>query len=375
MKKTAFFLLALIMVSACAFALPGGVLPYGAGAKYAAMGGAGSALVDDIASAYYNPGGMYRSQAVALKIGAGTASQGSDKLMAVFANMSNPAKFLADNYSTDLNIKGNLNAFVGLDIGKIGLSVTPVTYLNLSKPANTLNGSINANLMSDSAMTFGYGISLPYVGKLGVGINAKYIYYAGGGATVGIAGLTTTDITNTVNTYTGMGMDLGLQGSVDVMPMVPVSFAMVLKDFGGVALKGNQTISKATYDNTTGNQVGSSTTISDGPVADYVVPSTLVIGASAKVPVIGTRIAVDIDNVSGGTPAQSYAVTHIGVEYPIAMGLVNLRAGKITGGAGGSIDMFTYGAGILKDMINIAMVSDNKNSSNNQMIADIHLGF
>ncbi|MEK7376809.1 MAG: lipoprotein, partial [Candidatus Margulisiibacteriota bacterium] len=153
MKKIVFFLSALIMVSACSFALPGGTLPYGAGAKFAAMGGAGSALVDDIASAYYNPAGMFRAQAVSLKIGAGAASEGSDKLLAVFGNMSNPAKFLADNYSNALNIKGNLNAFVGLDIAKIGLSVIPVTSLTLSKTANTLSGSIVADLMSDSALT------------------------------------------------------------------------------------------------------------------------------------------------------------------------------------------------------------------------------
>ncbi|MEK7376123.1 MAG: hypothetical protein AABZ57_03000, partial [Candidatus Margulisiibacteriota bacterium] len=216
----------------------------------------------------------------------------------------------------------------------------------------------------------------PFGGKLGIGLNAKYIYNAIGGATVGIAGLTTTDITNRVDTYTGMGYDLGLQGSVDVMPTLPVSFALVLKDIGA-SLKGNSTVSKASYNNTTGAEIaGSSTTNPTAAIADYVVPSTLVIGASAKVPVIGAKVAVDIENVSGGTLAQSYAVTHIGLEYPVAMGLMALRAGMISGGSSGSpINMTTYGAGILKDMINIAVVSDNNNSKNNQLIADIHLGF
>ena len=368
MKKSILACLILgLIASSSAFAMPSGILPYGVGAKYAAMGGAGASLVDDIAAAYYNPAGMYRSGGMDLKIGAGTASDGSDQLMKVFGNMTNPAKFLSDNFSSSLDINGNANAMLGLSIANIGLSVMPAGNLRLLKAANTLDGTILGGGYSDSALTFGYGLKIPYLAKAGVGINLKYIHNAAVSAAVAASGATTT-MTNTVTQYSGMGFDVGLQGTLDVIPTAPISVAVVYKDLAS-NLNGTAQVSAGTFNTLTGAEITPMTTVSDGPIAGTSVPSTLVIGASGQIPLIGLKVAADIDTIGGNTP---YSVTHIGLEYPLAMGLVNLRIGKISGS---NVDMFTYGAGILKDTINIAMISDNKNSKNNQMIADVHIGF
>lgn len=370
MKKIVCLCIMLGLISSFACAMPSGMIPYGVGAKYAAMGGAGSTLVDDMAAAYYNPAGMYRSGGADLKLGLGTASNGSDQLMQVFGNMSNPAKFLADNFSNALDINGNVSAILGLSVGNMGLAVMPAGNLRLLKAKNTLGGTIGGSANSDSAFTCGYGVQLPYVGKAGAGANIKYIYNATASAAVGVAGPTTTDITNTVTSYGGMGFDIGLQGNLDVLPTAPVAFAIVYKDIAA-NLNGNSTVTKGTYDNLTGSQIGTTTTISDGPVAGYAVPSTIVLGASTQIPVVGLKAAIDLDSVSSG-----YSVTHIGFEYPVLMGAVSLRAGLISGGPAASpINMTTYGAGILGSTVNVAMISDNNDSKNNQIIADVHLGF
>ncbi len=369
MKKIVLSALMTVMVVSCAFAMPSGVLPYGVGAKYAAMGGTGVALVDDIYSGYYNPAGM--SGHLGLKVGAGTASTGSDQLMNVLGNMSNPAKFLADNFSKSIDVNGNLDAFVGLTAFGCGLSAYPVSNLRLVKNANTLGGTLNGNVNSDTALTLVRGAGLPFVGDVSIGANLKYIYNANAGVAVA-AGATNTTMTNTVNTYTGMGYDLGVQGNITAIPMLPVSFGVVYKDFGA-SLTGNSSVSTSTYKNSDGSFV-SSTPAVDTPIAGYSVPTTLSLGAATKVPVIGTQVEIDLDSVSG--TGTSYSVTHIGAEYPILMGLIALRAGTISGGpAGAPISMTTYGAGLFGNMVNIAMVSDNNNSLNNQTMADVGFSF
>jgi hypothetical protein len=108
------------------------------------------------------------------------------------------------------------------------------------------------------------------------------------------------------------------------------------------------------------------------------MPTTLVIGAATKIPVVGLTVAIDLDNVGADNASSipAYTLTHIGLEYPVAMGLVNLRLGKVTGGPSGSgVDMTTYGAGVLGNMVNIAMVTDNTNNKNTQVMFDVGFGF
>jgi len=369
MKKLICACMLIALISTAAFAMPSGTLPYGVSARYAAMGGAGASLVDDIASAYYNPAGMARGQAIALKLGGGFASQGSDQLLAVLSSVSNPAKFLADNYSKEYNLRGNLDLFLGLSSKNFGISATPVTHLYLNKAANTVSGNVTAVVNSDSALTFGYGIGVPYLADLNIGFNAKYIHNATADASATATSASTTEITNTYDYYSGFGMDVGIQGKTTAIPMWPVYFGVVYKDLFA-NLTGKRQVTKANYDNSTGSQVGSTTTVSDTSLPASPVPNTLVLSAATEIPVVGLKAAVDLDSVSSG-----YSVTHIGLEYPVAMGLVDLRLGSVSGGSSSNpINMVTYGIGIM-DTVNIALVSDNNRPSNNQTTFDVHIGF
>ena len=81
MKKLTVLALLLSFLVPSVLALQPGLMPAGVGAKYVAMGGAGSAIVDDICSAYYNPAGIVKTGNVELKIGAGAATDAMNDLM------------------------------------------------------------------------------------------------------------------------------------------------------------------------------------------------------------------------------------------------------------------------------------------------------
>ncbi len=364
MKKIVASFMAVALLSSASFALP-----YGVGARFAAMGGAGSALVEDAYSTYYNPAGMARAQKMSLKVGAGAASTGMDKLIATLSSAGDPSKFILDNYADALDINGNLNAFVGFNTGSIGVGIMPATTLSLAKTASSANGTANASMMGQGVVSYGKGISVPMLGSLNAGISGKYIVLAQGNATVSVP----TSTTNAFN-YSGIGFDLGAQGKIDAIPTAPVSVGVVLKNFAAT-LRGTANTLTKTVD-ASGNVI--SETDTSVPAPDYVMPTTLVIGAATKIPVVGLTVAIDLDNVGADNASSipAYTLTHIGLEYPVAMGLVNLRLGKVTGGPSGSgVDMTTYGAGVLGNMVNIAMVTDNTNNKNNQVMFDVGFGF
>lgn len=364
MKKFFTVSLALIVLTTTSFATTAGV-----GARFAAMGGAGATLVEDTYSAYYNPAGIVRSQAVALKIGAGTAQEGMDKLIQTLSSATDPSKFLLDNYANAIDVKGSANAFIGLSIAKMGISIMPFTELAVAKLANTVNGTALANLNGVGALTLGRGLSVPYLGSINLGANVKYIISAYGSSNVTGSTANTTGLF-----YQGMGFDIGAIGKVDVIPMMPLSVGVVMKNLG-TTLKGNVTNINKVVDPITGAVQSETSTTTTAP--DYTMPSTFVIGASGKIPVVGAVVAIDIENVGQDNTysVPAHSITHIGIEYPLLMGIINLRAGKVSGGpAGREMDLTTFGAGLLGNTINAAMITDNKNNKNNQIMIDIGIG-
>ncbi|OGC11816.1 hypothetical protein A3K48_04925 [candidate division WOR-1 bacterium RIFOXYA12_FULL_52_29] len=352
------------MISA-GFALESGLLPYGVGAKYAGMGGAAAAIVDDISSAYFNPAGIVKSGRVELKLGAGAATEGLADIMKVFGNVSDPTKFIADNVSNTINVNGNMNALIGLNIAKIGLTVIPVGSLAFVKPAG-FNGNAVAMMAYEGILTLGYGLSTPIlpVATLDLGANIKYV-----GAAAATVAANLNASTNSVTNYSGTGFDLGAKAKIDTFA-IPFSVAVVIKDLGET-LSGTTKATTSTYDPATGTTTTSPATETNTSIT---APQTIVIGASTTIPGIGLKVAADIDSVGSTSYQSAYTVTHLGVEYPLAV--LALRAGLITGGTNGSISMTTIGAGLnFFGNLNIAMIMDGKNTKNNQMVFDTGFAF
>ncbi|MBI5399728.1 hypothetical protein HZB07_03850 [Candidatus Saganbacteria bacterium] len=367
MKKGLISLLLLALCASLTLALPSGSAPYGVGAKYAAMGGAGSAIADDLSCVYYNPAGIMKTGNFELKLGAGAAAEGLSDMINLLSKASSPAKFLSDNYSKSLAINGSLSSLVSLNIGKIGLSILPIGSLSVSKAANTIAGTVTAGLNTEALLTMGYNWSLPMlpIASLDVGLNVKSANSIAA-ISAGTASGTTFATSDIITNYSGIGFDVGARGELNTF-VVPLSVAVVLKDIGET-LKGKVKTVSTNYDSS-GAQTSQISTETDA--ADYTSPQTLVLGFSTTIPGIGVKVALDLDSVSG--TGGSYSLTHLGVEYPM-MGLIALRAGMVSGGPGGGISQTTVGAGLL-GILNVAMITDNNNNKNNSTVVDFGLAF
>ena len=226
MKRALMVSLVLALSASAGFALTGGTAPLGFGAKYAAMGGAGSAIVDDITAAYYNPAGIVGGSHTELKLGAQAATDGLDKLISAIAGVSDPAKYMSDNYANNIDVNGGLNAIVGLQLADIGLSVMPVSTFSLTKPANSLAGTMAGAANYDIALTLGTSYVIPGlpIARLDLGANLKSANMTNVANIIsGLSG------SGTVTTRNGIGFDLGAKAQLENLP-IPLSVAIVLKD-------------------------------------------------------------------------------------------------------------------------------------------------
>jgi hypothetical protein len=373
MRRLIVSVLLLSFIASVGLALPSGLIPAGIGAKYSAMGGAASAIVDDITCAYYNPAGIVKAKNIELKIGAGAANDAAGQLTSTFGNTSDPAKFLADNFGKDLNINGGFNAIVGLNTGKVGLSVIPVATLNLQKAAGTIVGTAVGLSNIEGLLTLGYNFGVPmFPAGLDVGASIKSGNLIGATST-GTAipgGFTSTD---QIQTYSGVGFDLGASANLDI-PFMPLSAAIVLRDIGET-LKGK--VKNITTNYNSSGAITSQTTSSETDGPDITIPATTVIGVAGTIPVYNIKVALDLDNIAASSSYgnAAYSVTHLGLEYPL-LGIIALRAGLVSGGNGGSISQTTIGAGFnLGAVVNFAMIFDGKNSKNNSTSIDCGFAF
>lgn len=374
MKKFVVLILFAILGSP-AFALQGGIAPYGVSARFAGMGGAGAALVDDISSAYYNPAGIVSTGFFGTSTNAGAATQGMNELIMLLSNSDNPAKFFSDNFSKALDINGTLSGLSGINSGKFGISIMPAGSLSLKKDANVINGgTLNAMLNYDIAGTFGYSIPIPYIPMTSSAIGANVKSANSIRITTNVE--SPIKSTSTVKTYSGMGYDVGLKGSLDT-PIMPVFIGIVVRDIGET-LSGSQKTITTNY-----NLDGSIKDENEiqATIPGMTIPTTTVIGIAAKVSLgalgmmsqIPTdfKVAADMDFVGGSSP---YSVTHMGMELPVFFGIGSLRGGIISGGPASSpIAITTYGIGL--PGINFASIMDSKNSKNNSIVVDLGMGF
>jgi hypothetical protein len=270
---------------------------------------------------------------------------------------------MTDNFANAINVNGGINLLVGLEFADVGLSVMPVSTLSLNKAAGSITGTLTGQSDYDIALTLGRSFSIPNlpIASLDLGANVKSANRMAVSNTVaGLAG------TGTVTSYSGLGFDIGAKAQVENLP-IPLSVGLVMKDISST-LKGKVKTNTTTYNASDGSIA--STTVVETDAADYVVPVTTSIGLATEVPLWGLKIALQQDSVSGGTPNAAYSLTHYGLEYPIVGGLIALRAGKATG-ASDTVDQTTLGVGINVGLgINIAMMTDAKNSKNNQTMID-----
>jgi hypothetical protein len=338
------------------------------GARAAGMGGAGTAVVNDLAAAYYNPAGLMRSpvKAAEMKIALGASYSNPDKLLAAISGATDPAKFLQDNYNNDLTFTGNLNGVIGFNLRKIGLSVIPMMRADVSKSAPSLAGIASGTGNAVGVLTLGTTFGVPYVGDLNLGMNGKYIYSA-----TGYLDATVANPTQTWGVGNGVGFDLGALTTVKIPMVTDINLAFVARDLNeSITYKNKSQTATADYTDPANPKFNMGTAL-DQPDSTVTFNSSYVIGASATIPVVGLLTAIDIENVC--TPGNPQTNTHIGIEYPLFLNILVLRAGVASGQ---NLQLTTFGAklGLPFLSVDLAMVQDGKNTKNSSYVVDFNIG-
>lgn len=339
------------------------------GSRAAGMGGAGTAVVNDLAAAYYNPAGLMNSpvKAAEMKIALGASYSNPDKLLTAISGATNPAKFLQDNYAANLDFTGSLNGVIGFNLRKIGISVIPMMSATVNKAANSLAGTAMGVGNAAGVLTLGHSFGVPYVGTLHLGVNGKYIYAANGAIVATAAGGT-----QAWGVGNGVGYDVGALTTVSVPMLTDVNLAFVARDLNeSITYKNKSQTATANYTDPANPKFDMGPTV-DEPDSTITRDSSYVIGAAATIPVVGILTAIDIENVC--TPGNPQTNTHIGIEYPLPLKILVLRAGMASGQ---NLQLTTFGAliGLPILAIDLAVVQDGKNSKNSSYVADVNIGF
>ena len=339
------------------------------GGRGSGMGGTGVAASHDIEAAYYNPACLMRDHNIGgeLKIAAGASYTDTGVLSNALSKASDPAQFMLDNFNTNLTFNGAMSGIVGLNIRKVGISVVPIiNTVNVNKPAGSLVGSVTASGLVIPALTLGTTYTVPFLpAALDIGLNIKqYNPVYGNIVTAG----TFTNVTGTQTTATGgsgMGYDLGLLTSFDVPYVTKLAVGLVMRDIAGSYTR-KDTTQKAYIDQGTSQVTFDAAVIL--PDKNFTVDSSTALGAYATIPGIGLGVALDYEMT------KTDSNTHIGLEYPMFLNRLILRAGTANGP---NLAKTTIGAELdlvfLKLAINSA--SDAKNSALTNTYADITIGF
>lgn len=332
------------------------------GARAAGMGGASVAACRDLTAAYYNPAALMKSPGSGGIVSAGLSYSNPDKILNAALGVTDPIKFMADNFASKLDFTGSLSGIAGFSMNKIGVTVLPLASISLNKPALSLSGIMGGTLYSPVALTLGHTVGVPLIGDLSIGTNLKYIYAANGNvsATAPIPPLTSGSATQTYAIGSGFGLDVGALATFGIPFLTEFSVGAAARNlFESVSYSGkSQTYTTTDSDYTLVSETDTSYTTN--PESSYAL------GASGTVPVIGLLVAGDLEMISG---SNSRTNTHLGLEYPLIADLLNLRAGLAMGK---DISLTTLGAkiGIPFFALNLAYVMDGKTSSNSYFVFD-----
>jgi len=350
MKKIFLILLLLFLTSSSAFA-------FGVGARAMAMGGAYTALADDITAAYWNPAGLVHGNVKTFHAMAGKgidANYDFDKL----ADFLNPNKMIRDYWGRDADFSGSVNGIVGISICKIGVSYIPWANVSFSKNAANTEVDFEGVLKRSLALTFGgsFNTPLPFLSRVSLGANVRYVY--GQLYRIEFPAVPPPPLRVTYATAQGVGLDLGAQA--DIAPNTRIGLA--LRNVLTGSLWSGRTNVYTAFD-ISGKPVSLVRTENFEEVDKS--PMHIVFGIASDIPAIAL-LSADIDY------ADPYSDIHLGVEKRFFADIFALRGGYYTENINRTSKL-TYGCGLDLGIINVdlAFGQDNVRSDGKIAVASL----
>ncbi|MFH1709738.1 MAG: hypothetical protein ABH860_01540 [bacterium] len=362
-----------LMLTASCFAIGSGI-----GVRAMGMGGTGIATANDITAAYFNPAGlMYGPEYFELQIAAGYAPQGLTDIQDMASSTTN---FIQDTYAKDLSLDTSFALGLGLSVRKIGLSGWGTGAVSMSHTANTFTYSSYLTGLGYAPLTLGSTFATPGIpiASMSVGVNLKAISVLNATASVAQTSPTTGAGSMTLSSGSGFGFDIGAQTKITPF----INLGAVIRNLSASAniltKTTNVTVAPDPADPT-------KAVVTDGAETEtkstYTPPVEIGIGVGVVVPIIGTLIAVDLENYSlpennNQNKSTTYTDTHIGIEQGILADILKLRAGYYTYGPT-SDAFYTCGLGLNLGPLSIgaAVANSTKDASDSLVSAQLGMAF
>ncbi len=307
------------------------------------MGGAFTAVADDVEAVLYNPAGMADNGVVGLDFSGGVTLLNRDELEKLEGIQDNTEfEYINDNLSgitEDIGL--DYQVFFGAKLSSIGLAHNIKD--NHLVEYNNGDYKYSNKRVSESIFTYGNEIINPPLdlGTLSYGFNLKLIDISKQAFNMG-------DNTEKKSKGNGFGVDFGLLAKVSDNIRVGCVVENILPT--DVDLDGE----KVKY-NPSQNGWDAEAPINYSEEEDF--DTNVRIGAVLDVPVVNLKLAADIDNLLDNNDAGQ--VLHLGLEKDLFLNFMTLRAGKITGS---DVNITTLGFGMNLSGFNLdfAVGEDNK---------------
>jgi len=293
-----------------------------------AMGGAYSALANDISSAYWNPAGLVNSDIKVTDVMVGEGVDGNFGLEKV-PEFINSLYLIKSYWNRDADFMGSVNGIAGLSLSKVGVSYIPWATVNFSKDSANTYVYYDGTSRHSVALTFGSSIGMPLIlSPVAVGANVRYV----SGFLNRVSWTWPGPANITYASGSGIGLDLGAQ--TNILPNTKA--ALVFRDvLTGFTWSGKTDIHSGGF-NTTGD-LFPKTGEEDFEEVDKS-PMKIVLGVASDIPMIAL-LSADYEY------ADPNADIHIGIEKKFFMNIFALRAGYYTESAT-QTSKTTYGCGL-----------------------------
>ncbi|MFP4662717.1 MAG: hypothetical protein ACLFPF_11030 [Halanaerobiales bacterium] len=294
------------------------------------MGGAFTAVADDVEAILYNPAGITDNGYVGLDFNMGMNILNVDELEKVrdIAD-SNSYEYInekIDDIDGDISLDNQL--FFGAKFSSIGLAYN-IKESHLLQNNSGSDNSYLSSRVSEAIFSYGNDILEPplEIGALSYGVNVKLVdmsrnnYYMESSREINIKG-------------NGYGLDIGLLSKVtDTLKLGCVVENLLASD---IDLDGQ---SKRYIPGENGWQVDQDSIEDYSETADF--DPNVRVGAALDVPVLNMILAADIDNLFDQNDTGQ--VLHFGLEKDFVLNSLTVRAGRVTGD---SISLTTLGFGV-----------------------------